>query len=85
MSRRCTDAINPTLVTLLFKSECALCGVKTLRNRGSISELISVGCALDHSFCQSCLNAHASYQLIEEGTGPRCPRYAGTKFAPHFS
>ena len=79
MSRRCTDIINPTLINLLFKTECVLCGTK-FHPCNSSMELISVGCAFNHSFCKACLSMHANHQLLQEGISPRCPRYAECRF-----
>jgi len=49
---RCTDALDASLVYLLFKNECPLC-------ESRVDALVPVGCALGHSFCRPCLGRAA--------------------------
>jgi hypothetical protein len=77
-NERCTEALDSTLVSLLFKSECPLCSAKF---DSSKVQAVNVGCALNHSFCKPCLQSKANDQMSNgQMKVPSCPRYSECKF-----
>ena len=75
--RRCTIALDLSLLDDFFSSSCPLCDVSP----NPTNPLITVGCALEshHRFCLSCVRQH-TLNAIEHKQLPKCPRGIECRF-----
>jgi hypothetical protein len=71
---RCSAPIDGFILMELFKDHCLLCEGR------KVCPLISVGCALNHSYCEPCLQQSTVQQLNCCKELPRCPRSVECKF-----
>ena len=74
---RCSDPLDSTLLSLLFRNVCPLCGCKS---GVPDNELVSVQCALNHNFCAKCLRDKTLEQMKATRRPPQCPRSSECRF-----
>lgn len=73
---RCSAPLDGSFLLQLFTNNCPLCDARV----GSQCPLVSVGCALNHSYCEPCLQRSSIHQLNFSNDLPRCPRAVECKF-----
>jgi len=75
IEKKCPQKISRSLLALLFRNHCCLCDTKY----SALSPAITVDCALEHSFCASCLH-HDVTTMLSFGQHAKCPRAAECRY-----
>lgn len=69
----CPNHLDSTLLALLYKNECSMCGIRDVA-------FVQSGCGLEHKFCASCLREKTLTQLQTMRRVPKCPRFSECRY-----